>query len=162
MNPRASAGFERLRPRGTAGGIRSASGRDTGRARADGAASGTGLGGTGRGGAGIPVARPVPLRERVVEMPATDSAHGRGGSIGRDAHGKRALYSGVRPPGNRRPTLAIACSRCGRSSVVGLWRAFLVLTPSMHLPLPLRHPSLLRCPACGRPSWVRLALRTRP
>ena len=96
--------------------------------------------------------QPVGQRDQA-ETPAT--------MIGRDAHGKRALYSGTRPA----PAAAgveVTCSRCRRTSTVGLGRAVRVLTPSVHLPL-LRggHPSLLRCPACGKISWVRLSLRVR-
>ncbi|MCK9926071.1 hypothetical protein MXD62_02635 [Frankia sp. Mgl5] len=138
MSAGASAGFDRLRHRGTAkGGLRSASGL-AGPEPAGGRPSGPApVGGPGSPG-----------------RPTT--------SIGRDAHGKRALYSGVRPPGPRGTSLAVTCSRCGRTSTIGLRRALWVLTPSVHLPLPLRHPSLLRCPACGRPSWVRLTLRSHP
>ncbi|WP_026239632.1 hypothetical protein [Parafrankia discariae] len=145
MSAGASAGFDRLRHRGMAkGGLRSASG----------------------------LAGPEPAEARPGGPPpggpaGSGSAPGSGPgrpttSIGRDAHGKRALYSGVRPPGPRTTNLTVTCSRCGRTSTIGLRRALWVLTPSVHLPLPLRHPSLLRCPACGRPSWVRLALRAHP
>jgi hypothetical protein len=84
------------------------------------------------------------------------------GTVGRDAHGKRVLYSGTRPPPTINPGVVVTCSRCRRTSTVGLGRAVRVLTPSVHLPL-LRngHPSLLRCPACGKISWVRLGLRVR-
>lgn len=110
---RASAGFDRLRPRGT---------------------------------------RPPAV---TAKLPAA--------TIGRDVHGKRALYSGLRPVAPPTTSLTVACSRCGETSVIGARRALRVLTPSVHLPLIRpRHPSLLRCPTCCRLSWVRLGLRLHP
>jgi len=83
----------------------------------------------------------------------------RPGAIGRDRHGKRALYSGERPPDPRGPSVTVTCSGCGRTTAVGARRALAVLLPSLHLPVVRpRFPSLLRCPACRRVRWVRLAL----
>ncbi|KPM57412.1 hypothetical protein ACG83_06825 [Frankia sp. R43] len=146
MSSNASAGFDRLRPRTGTGGPDENTGRPTNRERATGPP----------GPPGTPASPGAP---RSVQVAGVSTP---GASTGRDAQGKRALYSGVRPPGNRSAVLTVDCSRCGRTSTVSLRRALWVLTPSVHLPLPRRHPSLLRCPACGRPSWVRLALRTRP
>lgn len=84
-------------------------------------------------------------------------------TVGRDAHGKRALYSGTRPPPPPTAGVVVLCSRCRRVSTVGLGRALRVLTPSMHIPvLRSRYPSLLRCPTCHKVSWVRIRLRIRP
>jgi hypothetical protein len=83
----------------------------------------------------------------------------RPGAVGRDRHGKRALYSGEHPPEPHGPSVTVTCSRCGQATAVGARRALAVLAPSLHLPLVRpRFPSLLRCPACHRVSWVRLAL----
>jgi hypothetical protein len=91
--------------------------------------------------------------------PGTGQASHRPGAIGRDMHGKRALYSGERPPDPRTNGVTVHCSRCAQATIVGAKRALLLLAPSLHLPLIRpRHPSLLRCPACHRISWVRLAL----
>ncbi|WP_242424309.1 hypothetical protein [Frankia sp. EI5c] len=164
-NERTAAGFDRLRPR--------AAGIDGTRETAGGGGHGAPGGGPGarvpgrgpaggsRGPGGAAAAgRPAAPGAGTGRRPAA-GASGPGPAVGRDAHGKRALYSGVRPPGGRSTALMVECSRCERTSAVSLRRALWVLTPSMHLPLPLRHPSLLRCPACGRPSWVRLALRAQ-
>jgi hypothetical protein len=99
------------------------------------------------------------LRPRQGQAAAV-SAHPSSMAVGRDADGKRVLYSGVRPPPARRATLAVDCARCGQTSTVSLGGALRLLLPSVHLLLPRsRHPSLLRCPACQRISWVRLAVR---
>ncbi|WP_232303684.1 hypothetical protein [Pseudofrankia sp. DC12] len=91
--------------------------------------------------------------------PGTGSTAHRPGSIGRDTHGKRALYSGERPPDPRTNGVMVHCSRCAQATTVGAKRALLLLAPSLHLPvIRPRYPSLLRCPACHRISWVRLAL----
>ncbi|WP_238440038.1 hypothetical protein [Frankia sp. AgB1.8] len=91
--------------------------------------------------------------------PGTGQASHRPGAIGRDMHGKRALYSGERPPDPRTNGVTVHCSRCAQATIVGAKRALLLLAPSLHLPLIRpRYPSLLRCPACHRISWVRLAL----
>ncbi|EIV95718.1 hypothetical protein [Frankia sp. QA3] len=86
-----------------------------------------------------------------------------GPAVGRDAHGKRALYSGLRPTTPPNASLSVECSRCGQTSLLGAKQALWILTPSVHLPLVRpRHPSLLRCPTCRRMSWVRLGLHLRP
>jgi hypothetical protein len=82
--------------------------------------------------------------------------------VGRDVDGKRALYSGVFDD-RVGPGVALECSRCGEASTLSVRRTLSVLTPSLHFPLVRRgYPSLVRCPACRRPSWVRFRLLTRP
>jgi hypothetical protein len=101
------------------------------------------------------------LRPRVGRVPAAAAgpAVHRPGAIGRDRHGKRALYSGEHPPDPRTNGVTVHCSRCAQATTVGAKRALLLLAPSLHLPVVRpRHPSLLRCPACHRVSWVRLSL----
>lgn len=76
-----------------------------------------------------------------------------------DPLGRRALFSvGTQPPTPGAVTLD--CSGCATTSVVtprGLVRLAL---PSLHLPLVRRgHPSWMRCPSCGRRTWVRLGVR---
>ncbi|OHV37542.1 hypothetical protein BCD49_15710 [Pseudofrankia sp. EUN1h] len=79
--------------------------------------------------------------------------------MGRDVHGKRALYSGEHPPAPHGSGVTVHCSRCRQATMVGARRALALLTPSLHLPvIRPRHPSLLRCPACRRVAWVRLTL----
>ncbi|ETA01268.1 hypothetical protein ThrDRAFT_04411 [Frankia casuarinae] len=102
------------------------------------------------------------LRPRGARSPLVTPVRARS-TVGRDAHGKRALYSGVRPVTPPNTSLTVNCSRCGQTSSLGAWHALRVLTPSVHLPLVrLRHPSLVRCPSCRRLSWVRLGLHFRP
>jgi hypothetical protein len=76
-----------------------------------------------------------------------------------DPQGTRSLFSG--DPG--RPafgSVSVACSRCETTTVMGLRKAMVQSVPSLHLPIVRRrHPSLMRCPACHRLSWVRLSLR---
>ena len=74
----------------------------------------------------------------------------------RDPMGKMALFSSE---GQRRPggTLLVDCSTCRREtpvSPVQLVRAALPF--SLHLPLVRRFHSLMRCPSCGRRTWVRV------
>jgi ribosomal protein L37E len=74
------------------------------------------------------------------------------------------------------PTLGsalIECSRCGERTVLGLTAAMRAAVPSLHLGLRVgrgddvhsvalggrEFPTYLRCPACGRPSWVKFTLQ---
>lgn len=84
---------------------------------------------------------------------------------GRDTDGTRALYSpggpAAAPPRGvdaGPATVTVACTRCGVRSRLPIRRALLRLLPSLHLPYLRAHPSLLRCPACGRFAWVDLRL----
>lgn len=75
-----------------------------------------------------------------------------------DPLGRRSLYSLAEQP----PALgavSVECSTCGETSVVTPRALLRLALPSVHLPvLRGRHFSWLRCPACGRRTWVRLAL----
>jgi hypothetical protein len=94
--------------------------------------------------------------------------------IGHDAEGKRALFSSM--PETIVPGIGSAlveCSRCEVSTVLGLAQAVRASFPSLHLGLRIGHgddvrvvsltkrdyPTYMRCPACGRPSWVRFTLQ---
>jgi uncharacterized protein with PIN domain len=77
----------------------------------------------------------------------------------RDPLGKMALFSGDEP---HRPfgTFVVECSSCNREtplSAVGLVRAALPF--SIHLPVVRRLSSYMRCPACGRRTWLRVTWR---
>lgn len=97
------------------------------------------------------------LRRRTIDaFPASPSAR-QVRSV--DPSGRRALYSVAEQP----PALGavtIDCSECRRQSVVtprGLVRLAL---PSLHLPVLRRgHSSWMRCPSCGRRTWVQLGVR---
>ena len=96
-------------------------------------------------------------------------------SVGRDAEGKRALFSATDPE-SELPivgSVVIDCSRCGErtqmSPVAAVWAAF----PSFLLSVTIGrgerestlglfrkdHGAFMRCPACGRGSWTRLTIR---
>jgi hypothetical protein len=74
--------------------------------------------------------------------------------------GTMALFSDPEPQPPPGPALVLECSSCLSStpmSPVGLVRAALPF--SVHLPLLRRYHSLMRCPACGRRTWVRVLYR---
>jgi len=77
-----------------------------------------------------------------------------------DPLGTRALYSQpqIEPPAFG--SVSVDCSRCQRTSIVGISRAARLLVGSLTLPM-IRgdYPTLLRCPACDRRAWVRLSIR---
>jgi hypothetical protein len=93
---------------------------------------------------------------------------------GHDAQGKRALFSSsveTAPPGMG--SALVECSRCNERTVLGLGQALRVAFPSLHLGLRIGrgdeirtvslvkrdYPTYMRCPACGRPSWVRFTIQ---
>jgi uncharacterized C2H2 Zn-finger protein len=88
-----------------------------------------------------------------------------------DAEGKRALFSSAAEaaqPGIG--SALVECSRCGERTVLSTMQAIRASFPSLHLALRVGHgddvrsigissrdyATYMRCPACGRPSWVRL------
>lgn len=77
-----------------------------------------------------------------------------------DVDGTRALFSSG-PARSVPGWLRLTCSACGRTSLLSPVRALRAAVPSLHLPLlRRRYPSWMRCPACGRRTWVRLGLRS--
>jgi hypothetical protein len=95
--------------------------------------------------------------------------------LSHDAQGKRALFSSAADaatPGGIGSAL-VECSRCDERTVLGLAQALRSAVPSLHLGLRIGHgddvkhvsvlkhdyPTYMRCPACGRPSWVRFTLQ---
>jgi hypothetical protein len=97
-----------------------------------------------------------------------------GTDLGRDAQGKRALFSSAADTAS--PSIGSAlveCSRCDERTVLGLAQALRAALPSLHLAVRIGHgddvrsvnvldreyPTYMRCPACGRPSWVRFTLQ---
>jgi hypothetical protein len=96
------------------------------------------------------------------------------GAIPHDAEGKRALFSSTGSadrPGMG--SVLVECSRCDQRTVLGPAQAIRVAWPSLHLALRIgrgedvsvvglttrKYPTYLRCPACGRPSWVRYTIQ---
>ncbi|MBV9870168.1 MAG: hypothetical protein JO214_06070 [Frankiaceae bacterium] len=91
-----------------------------------------------------------------------------------DAEGKRALFSSASETASPGVGSALVeCSRCEERTVMGLGKALRASLPSLHLGFRLGHgdnvrtvsffrhdyPTYMRCPACGRPSWVRLTFQ---
>jgi hypothetical protein len=77
----------------------------------------------------------------------------------RDPLGKMALFSTDRPA-HTYGTLLIECSACRRESPVSVSQLVRSAFPfSLHVPLVKRYHSLMRCPACGRRTWVRVSWR---
>jgi hypothetical protein len=96
------------------------------------------------------------------------------GSVAPDAEGKRALFSATGE--GERPgigSVLVECSRCEQRTVLGLAQALRASWPSLHLAMRLGHgtdvtvvgvsgrpyPSFMRCPSCGRASWVRFTVQ---
>jgi hypothetical protein len=96
-------------------------------------------------------------------------------TIGRDAEGKRALFSATGPEADVPAvgSITIDCSRCGDRTVMSGFAAVLAAFPSLLLSVAVgrgdkestvgllrrHHGAFLRCPACGRGSWTRLTIR---
>ena len=108
------------------------------------------------------------VRPRAVRPAATTSAQ----SV--DAEGKRALFSStVESSAPGMGSVLVECSRCNERTVLGLVKALRAAIPALHLGLRLGrgddvrsisvlkhdYPTYMRCPACGRPSWVRFTVQ---
>jgi hypothetical protein len=93
---------------------------------------------------------------------------------GVDALGKRALFTSaadVSQPGIG--SALVECSRCHARTVLGPMQALRAAIPSLHLGIRIGHghdvrsvgvlkrdyPTYMRCPDCGRPSWVRFTVQ---
>lgn len=94
-------------------------------------------------------------------------------AVARDSEGKRALFSSTH--GDDRPgagSVVVECARCGQRTVLAPLAALRAAIPSLHLAIGVgrgdnestlglvrrKHASLMRCPACGRASWVRVTV----
>lgn len=71
-----------------------------------------------------------------------------------DPLGKRALYSVSAPRPGPLGQLVLECSSCKRESPVR-WLDVPRLAFPFSVTLPRRYHTLLKCPACGRRTWVR-------
>jgi hypothetical protein len=92
------------------------------------------------------------------ESTAAEEARDLGGE--RDPLGRAALFSSgsqQQPPALG--TFLVECSACHRETPVTVGDLVRLSLPSIHLPLVKRYPSLMRCPACGRRTWVRVRWR---
>ena len=74
----------------------------------------------------------------------------------RDPLGKMALFSAQQ----RQPfagTFLVDCSVCHRETPVSPVQLVRAAMPfSVHLPLVRKYHSFMRCPSCGRRTWVRV------
>ena len=78
----------------------------------------------------------------------------------RDPLGKMALFSaqGGRPSLG---TFLVDCSSCRRETPVSPSQLVRSAFPlSVHLPLLRRYHSFMKCPACGRRTWIRVTWQT--
>jgi hypothetical protein len=74
-----------------------------------------------------------------------------------DLEGKHALFSS----GDHGPAagaVTVECSACRTRTTLTALQAARVVIPGVHLPIPHRHGSYIRCPACGRRTWCRVRL----
>lgn len=95
--------------------------------------------------------------------------------VGRDAEGKRALFSSTGPDADVPSvgSVTIDCRRCGERTVMSPAAAVRTAIPSLVLSLGLGRGerestvglvrrgdgTFMRCPACGRGSWTRVTIR---
>jgi len=96
-------------------------------------------------------------------------------AVGRDAEGKRALFSATDTEGGVPAVgaVVIECSRCGERTQMSPVAAVRAAFPSLLLAVTIgrgehestlglvrkHHGAFMRCPACGRGSWTRLTIR---
>ena len=74
----------------------------------------------------------------------------------RDPFGKMALFSGERSQ-PALGTFLVDCSSCRRETPVSASQLVRSALPfSLHLPFVRRYHSFMRCPACGRRTWIRV------
>lgn len=75
-----------------------------------------------------------------------------------DPDGRSALYSvSTQPPAPGAVT--VTCSDCLETTAVSPRRLAALALPSVHLPLIRKdHPSWMRCPACGKRTWVKVVI----
>jgi uncharacterized protein with PIN domain len=78
----------------------------------------------------------------------------------RDPMGRMALFSEVEPQEPRTELLWIECSSCLKETPVSPLDLIKATLPfSLHFPVIKRYHSFMRCPACGRLTWVRVIVR---
>ncbi len=79
-------------------------------------------------------------------------------SSGRDPLGKQALFSGAEQPPSL-GSVGLDCQLCHRRTIVSVVRLAQMSLPGVHVPVPRRgYRAWVKCPACGRRTWVRVTL----
>jgi hypothetical protein len=75
-----------------------------------------------------------------------------------DPEGRGALFSVTEQP-PAPGAVTVTCSDCEQTTAVSPRRLAALALPSVHLPLIRRdHPSWMRCPACGKRTWVKIVI----
>lgn len=75
-----------------------------------------------------------------------------------DPEGRGALFSVTEQP-PAPGAVTVTCSDCEQTTTVSPRRLATLALPSVHLPLIRRdHPSWMRCPACGKRTWVKIVV----
>jgi hypothetical protein len=75
-----------------------------------------------------------------------------------DPEGRGALFSVTEQP-PAPGAVTVTCSDCEQTTAVSPRRLATLALPSVHLPLIRRdHPSWMRCPACGKRTWVKIVV----
>ena len=75
-----------------------------------------------------------------------------------DPQGRQSLYSVFEQP-PAPGAITVECSSCDEVSLVTPRQLVTLALPSVHLPMVRRgHPSWMRCPACGRRTWVKIVI----
>jgi hypothetical protein len=78
----------------------------------------------------------------------------------RDPMGRMALFSETEPEPPRAAGLFVECSSCLEETSLSAFELVKLTFPfSVHLPLVRRYGSFMRCPACGRRTWLRVGMR---
>jgi hypothetical protein len=80
-----------------------------------------------------------------------------------DQEGKRALFSAsgeaAVPPASA-GAVVVTCGDCGERTALTPAQALRYAVPSLHLPILKRDKwSWMRCPACGRRTWVDVTIQ---
>jgi uncharacterized protein with PIN domain len=102
--------------------------------------------------------RPKPAVRRSRKRPVRKSDQG--GFEERDPLGKMALFSEIEPQEPATGWLWIECSSCLKETSVSPLNLVKATLPfSFHLPFRRPYHSFMRCPACGKRTWVRVTLR---
>ena len=102
-------------------------------------------------------------RRGISRTPSVPDPEGSDRIEGRDPFGRMALFSSTESEPDRTPTqrLAVECSSCLAETAVSPFGLLTAALPvSVHLPFVKRYHSYMRCPACGRRTWLRLILLT--
>jgi hypothetical protein len=99
------------------------------------------------------------LRRRTPTAGKSGRRPGRDPGVRVDPEGRASLYSVTEQP-PAPATVTVECSLCEATTAVTPRQLVALALPSVHLPMVRRgHSSWMRCPACGRRTWVRVTIR---